>query len=60
MSNAMIVAPQPDAVATGAIVLKVESNAVDAAIYLRFRANGRGSANQYSIPQLRTSGRNGT
>jgi gamma-glutamyltranspeptidase/glutathione hydrolase len=36
MSNAMIVAPQPDAVATGAIVLKVGSNAVDAAIACAF------------------------
>ena len=60
MINAMNVASQRDAIATGAIVLKVESNAVDAAIYLRFRANGRGSANQYSIIQLRVSCRNGT
>ena len=36
MSNAMIVAPQPDAVATGAIVLKVGSNAVDEAIACAF------------------------
>jgi hypothetical protein len=36
MSNAMIVAPPPDAVATGAIVLKVESNAVDAAVACAF------------------------
>ena len=36
MSIAMIVAPPPDAVATGAIVLKVGSNAVDAAIACAF------------------------
>jgi len=36
MSNARIVAPQPDAVAIGAIALKVESNAVDAAIACAF------------------------
>ena len=36
MSNAMIVASQPDAVATGAIVLKVGGNAVDAAIACAF------------------------
>ena len=29
MSNAMIVAPQPDAVTTGAIVLKVGSKGAD-------------------------------
>jgi gamma-glutamyltranspeptidase len=32
----MIVAPQPDAVAIGAIALKVESKAVDAAIACAF------------------------
>jgi hypothetical protein len=36
MSNVRIVAPQPDAIATGAIVLKVGSNAVDAAIACAF------------------------
>ena len=36
MSNAMIVASQPDAVATSAIVLKVGGNAVDAAIACAF------------------------
>jgi gamma-glutamyltranspeptidase/glutathione hydrolase len=36
MNNAMIVAPQPDAVETGALVLKEGGNAVDAAIACAF------------------------